>query len=108
MGLSQVVFDLGGELLTQAEDIVKRWKECLKNIHPPCPPWRRQILESWVVQVYNQCRGQVVKKLLSRRAPGLDQIHSEMLKALDHDSSLRHRMGDNPCGGAHLGGGSHF
>ncbi|XP_036448312.1 uncharacterized protein LOC118823042 [Colossoma macropomum] len=64
-GFAQAVFGGGGETLTSNEDNVDQWKEHFD-----------QHLN--LVEV-----SEVVSKLLSGKSPGVDEIHPEMLKALD-------------------------
>lgn len=52
-----------------------------------------------------------VKKLLSSKAPGVEKICSEILKAFDivgRSLQCCVDVGDNTCGMAGQGGGSHF
>ena len=86
-GLAQAVFSRGGELLTQTEDIVGRWKEHFEELLNPTNTSSGEEAES-------EASGEaplislaevteVVKQLFSGKAPGVDEIRPEMLKALD-------------------------
>lgn len=86
-GLSQAVFSRGGELLTRTGDIVGRWKEHFEELLNPNntssveeaePEDSGESAPISLAEV-----AEVVKKLLSGKSPGVDEIRPEMLKALD-------------------------
>jgi len=80
------VLSRGGQLLTQTEDIVWRWKEQFEELLNPSST-------SSVEEAEFEDSGEAspislvevteaVKKLFSGKAPGVDEIRPEMLKAL--------------------------
>uniref|UniRef100_A0A8C2ZPF1 Reverse transcriptase domain-containing protein n=1 Tax=Cyclopterus lumpus TaxID=8103 RepID=A0A8C2ZPF1_CYCLU len=86
-GLPQAVLSRGGELLTRTGDIVGRWKEHFEELLNPAnmSPGEGAAPEDFgVVSPISLAEvAKVVKKLLGGKAPGVDEILPEMLKALD-------------------------
>ena len=84
---AQAMLSRGGELLTQTEDIAGRWKEHFEELLNPANTSSGEEAE------YEASReappislaevAEVVKQLFSGKAPGVDEIRPEMLKALD-------------------------
>ncbi|KAL7857954.1 hypothetical protein AOLI_G00180560 [Acnodon oligacanthus] len=75
-GCAQAVFSKGGETLTSSEDIVGRWKEHFEELLNPEASGVSSSIS--LVEVT-----EVVGKLFSGKALGVDEIRPEMLKALD-------------------------
>ena len=86
-GLAQAVFSRGGELLTQTEDIVGRWKEHFEELLNPANTPSGEEAESeasgQAPAIYLAEVAEIVKQLFSGKASGVDGIGPEMLKALD-------------------------
>ena len=86
-GLAQAVLSRGGELLTQTEDIVGRWKEHFEELlNPANTPFGEEAESEASGEVPPMSLAdvaEVVKQLFSGKAPGVDEIRPEMLKALD-------------------------
>ena len=106
---------MGGELLTQTEDIVRPWKEHFEDLNP--------VSMSSIEEAKSKDLGEdsyitlaevveIVKKLPGFKAPGVDEICTEMLKALEIvELSWLMRLfsvWDDAHGVADQGGGSHF
>ena len=87
-GLAQAVLSRGGELLTQTEDIVGRWKEHFEELLNPANTSSGEEAESEASGEAPPISlaevAEVVKQLFSGKAPGVDEIRPEMLKALDN------------------------
>ena len=86
-GLPQAVLSRGGELLTRTGDIVGRWKEHFEELLNPA---NMSLGEGAAPEDFGVFAPislaevtKVVKKLLGGKAPGVDEIRPEMLKALD-------------------------
>ena len=81
------MFSRGGELLTQTEDIVRRWKEHFEELLNPTNTSSGEEAESEASGEAPPISlaevAEVVKQLFSGKAPGVDEIRPEMLKALD-------------------------
>ena len=86
-GFPQTVYSRGGELLTQTGDIVGRWKEHFEELLNPVNTSSAEGAESEDSGVSSSISvaevAEVVKKFLGGKAPGVDEIRPEMLKALD-------------------------
>ena len=86
-GLAQAVFSRGGELLTQTEDIVGRWKEHFEELLNPANTPSGEEAESEASgeapAIYLAEVAEIVKQLFSGKASGVDGIGPEMLKAMD-------------------------
>ena len=86
-GFSQAVYSRGGELLTRTGDIVGRWKEHFEELLNPANTSSVEeagLEDSGVSSFISVAEvAEVVKKLLGGKAPGVDEIRPEMLKALD-------------------------
>jgi len=81
------VLSRGGELLTETEDIVGRWKEHVEELLNPTSTSSVKEAESDDSGVASPISlaevAEVVKKLFSGKAPGVVEIRPEVLKALD-------------------------
>uniref|UniRef100_A0A3B3QGI4 Reverse transcriptase domain-containing protein n=1 Tax=Paramormyrops kingsleyae TaxID=1676925 RepID=A0A3B3QGI4_9TELE len=81
------VYGEDGALLTSAQDVVSRWKEYFEDLLNPTDMPSNEEAESGDLGVDSPISGaevvEVVKKLLGGRAPGVDEIRPEFLKALD-------------------------
>ena len=92
-GLAQAVLSRGGELLTQTEDIVGRWKEHFEELLNPANTSSGEEAESEAsgeappISLAEVAK--VVKQLFNGKAPGVDEIRPEMLK---------HAKGSGRCG----------
>ena len=119
-GLAQAVFSRGGELLTQTEDIVGRWKEHFGELLNPAytPSGEKAESESSgeAPPISLAEVTEVVKQFFSGKVPGVDEIRPEMLKALDIVGlagltrlfNVMWVVGGSTCGVADRGGGPHF
>ena len=76
-----------GALLTSTRDVVDRWKEYFENrLNPTDTPSGKEAGpgDSGVGSPISGAEvAEVVRKLLGGRAPGVDEVHPEFLKALD-------------------------
>ncbi|XP_072565970.1 uncharacterized protein [Paramormyrops kingsleyae] len=81
------VYGGDGALLISALDVVGRWKEYFEDLLNPTDTPSNEEAESGDLMVDLPISGaevaEVVKKLLGGRAPGVDEIRPEFLKALD-------------------------
>ena len=84
---TNTVYGGDGELLTSTRDVVRRWQEYFEDLLNPTNMPSHEEAETGgpgvgspitVVEVT-----EVVKKLLGGRAPGVDEVRPEFLKALD-------------------------
>ncbi|KAI3360120.1 hypothetical protein L3Q82_014441 [Scortum barcoo] len=84
---ANTVGSAGGELLTSIGDIVGRWKEYFEELlNPTETPSSEEVeaRDSEVDSSITQAKvTEVVCKLLSGKAPGVDEIRPEYLKSLD-------------------------
>ena len=104
----------GRALLTSTRDVVSRWGEYFEDLLNPTDMSSDDEAESESLKMGPPISGaevaKVVKKLLSGRAPGVDEIRPEFLKALDVVGlcwlPLQHRVniGDSASGLADRGG----
>ncbi|XP_048857101.1 uncharacterized protein LOC125724452 [Brienomyrus brachyistius] len=76
-----------GALLTSARDVLGRWREYFEDLLNPTDTPSNMEAECGDLGVDSPISGvevaEVVKKLLGGRAPGVDEIRPEFLKALD-------------------------
>ncbi|KAI3374743.1 hypothetical protein L3Q82_021294 [Scortum barcoo] len=76
-----------GELLTSTGDIVGRWKKYFEDLLNPTDLPSNEEAEAGVSEVDSSITQaevtEVVRKLLSGKAPGVDEIRPEYLKSLD-------------------------
>ncbi|KAI3368377.1 hypothetical protein L3Q82_008080 [Scortum barcoo] len=85
---ANTVYSAGGELLTSTGDIVGRWKKYFTEdlLNPTDLPSNEEA-EAGVSEVDSSITQaevtEVVRKLLSGKAPGVDEIRPEYLKSLD-------------------------
>ncbi|KAM9358371.1 uncharacterized protein ABDE67_003862 [Symphorus nematophorus] len=84
---ANTVYSGGGELLTSTGDIVGRWKEYFEDLlNPTDTPSLEEAeaedseVDSFITQAEVT---EVVRKLPSGKAPGVDEIRPEYLKSLD-------------------------
>ena len=81
------MFSRGGELLTQTEDIVGRWNEQFEELLNPTNMPSGEEAETEASGEASPISlpevAEVVQQLFSGKAPGVDEIRPEMLKALD-------------------------
>uniref|UniRef100_A0A8C6KY55 Reverse transcriptase domain-containing protein n=1 Tax=Nothobranchius furzeri TaxID=105023 RepID=A0A8C6KY55_NOTFU len=74
-------------LLTSTQDVVDRWAEYFEDLLNPTDTSSSEEAESGDFGLASQISGaevtEVVKKLLCGKAPGVDEIRPEFLKALD-------------------------
>ncbi|KAI3352928.1 hypothetical protein L3Q82_019491 [Scortum barcoo] len=79
--------EFGGELLTSTGDIVGRWKKYFEDLLNPTDLPSNEEAEAGVSEVdlsITQAEvTEVVRKLRSGKAPGVDEIRPEYLKSLD-------------------------
>ena len=82
---TNTVYSGGGELLTSTGDIVGRWREYFEDLlNPTDTPFIEEAeagdseVDSFITQAEVT---EVVQKLLSGKAPGLDEIRPEYLKS---------------------------
>ncbi|KAI3356606.1 hypothetical protein L3Q82_017807 [Scortum barcoo] len=77
----------GGELLTSTGDIVGRWKKYFEDLLNPTDLPSNEEAEAGDSEVDSSITQaevtEVVRKLLSGKAPGVDEIRPEYLKSLD-------------------------
>ncbi|TKS65443.1 putative 149 kDa protein ORF 2 [Collichthys lucidus] len=81
------VFSGDGVLLTSTGDVLGRWREYFEDLLNPTSTSSFEEAESGDPVVVSPISGaevaEVVKKLLGGRAPGVDEVRPEFLKALD-------------------------
>ncbi|KAI3359375.1 hypothetical protein L3Q82_002875 [Scortum barcoo] len=81
------VYSAGGELLTLTGDIVGRWKKYFEDLLNPTDLPSNEEAEAGDAEVDSSITQaevtEVVRKLLSGKAPGVDEIRPEYLKSLD-------------------------
>ncbi|TWW52999.1 R2DM Retrovirus-related Pol polyprotein from type II retrotransposable element, partial [Takifugu flavidus] len=81
------VYSGDGVLLTSTRDVVDRWKEYFEDLlNPTNTPSSEEVGPGDLEMGYHISGAEVaevVKKLLGGKAPGMDEIHPEFLKALD-------------------------
>lgn len=81
------VFDRGGELLTRTGDIARQWKEHfeeLLNASNMSSKEEEEVEDSGETSPISKAEvTEVAKMLVSGKAPGVDEIRPEMLKALN-------------------------
>uniref|UniRef100_A0A671WJG1 Reverse transcriptase domain-containing protein n=1 Tax=Sparus aurata TaxID=8175 RepID=A0A671WJG1_SPAAU len=84
---TNTVYSGGGELLTSTGDIVGRWKEYFEDLLNPTDTPSIEEAEAGDSEVDPSITQaevtEVVRKLLSGKAPGVDEIRPEYLKSLD-------------------------
>ncbi|KAI3373545.1 hypothetical protein L3Q82_022136 [Scortum barcoo] len=85
---ANTVYSAGGELLTSTGDIVGRWKKYFEDLLNPTDLPSNEEAEAGVSEVDSSITTQaevteVVRKLRSGKAPGVDEIRPEYLKSLD-------------------------
>ena len=77
----------GGALLTSTRDVVSRWGEYFEDLLNPTDTASDEEAESVSSDVGPPNSGaevaEVVKKLLSGKAPGVDVVRPEFLRALE-------------------------
>ncbi|KAI3374782.1 hypothetical protein L3Q82_021332 [Scortum barcoo] len=90
---ANTVYSAGGELLTSTGDIVGRWKKYFEDLLNPTDLPSNEEAEAGVSEVDSSITQaevtEVVRKLLSGKAPGVDEIRPEYLKVSgcwDHTS----------------------
>ncbi|KAI3369673.1 hypothetical protein L3Q82_024516 [Scortum barcoo] len=85
---ANTVYSAGGELLTSTStgDIVGRWKKYFEDLLNPTDLPSNEEAEAGVSEVDSSITQaevtEVVRKLLSGKAPGVDEIRPEYLKSL--------------------------
>ncbi|TWW74408.1 hypothetical protein D4764_14G0004110 [Takifugu flavidus] len=81
-----------GELLTTTWDVVDRWKEYFEDLLNPTNAPSNEEAGPGDLGIGSHISGaevaEVVKKLLGGKAPGVDEIRPEFLKALEWRSSM--------------------
>ncbi|TWW77463.1 hypothetical protein D4764_12G0008530 [Takifugu flavidus] len=81
------VYSGDGVLLTSTRDVVDRWKEYFEDLLNPTNTPSSEEVEPGDLEMGSRISGaevaEVVKKLLGGKAPGVDEIRPESLKALD-------------------------
>ena len=81
------VYSGDGALLTSTRDVVTRWREYFEDLLNPTDTPSHEEAESGFSEAGSPISGvevaEVVKKLLGGKAPGVDEIRPEFLKALD-------------------------
>ncbi|TWW54336.1 hypothetical protein D4764_06G0008300 [Takifugu flavidus] len=81
------VYSGDGVLLTSTRDVVDRWKEYFEDLLNPTNTPSSEEIGPGDLGIGSHISGaevaEVVKKLLGGKAPGVDEIHPEFLKALD-------------------------
>ncbi|TWW81631.1 hypothetical protein D4764_01G0014460 [Takifugu flavidus] len=81
------VYSGDGVLLTSTRDVVDRWKEYFEDLlNPTNTPSNEEAGpgDLWIgSHIYGAEVAEVVKKLLGGKAPGVNEIRPEFLKALD-------------------------
>ncbi|KAI3370598.1 hypothetical protein L3Q82_007168 [Scortum barcoo] len=84
---ANTVYSAGGELLTSTGDIVGRWKKYFEDLLNPTDLPSNEEAEAGVSEVDSSITQaevtEVVHKLRSGKAPGVDEIRPEYLKSLD-------------------------
>ncbi|KAI3367396.1 hypothetical protein L3Q82_026250 [Scortum barcoo] len=84
---ANTVYSAGGELLTSTGDVVGRWKKYFEDLLNPTDLPSNEEAEAGVSEVDSSITQaevtEVVRKLLSGKAPGVDEIRPEYLKSLD-------------------------
>ncbi|KAI3375665.1 hypothetical protein L3Q82_003973 [Scortum barcoo] len=84
---ANTVYSAGGELLTSTGDIVGRWKKYFEDLLNPTDLPSNEEAEAGVSEVDSSITQaevtEVVRKLRSGKAPGVDEIRPEYLKSLD-------------------------
>ncbi|TWW73382.1 hypothetical protein D4764_15G0007760 [Takifugu flavidus] len=72
-------------LLTSTRDVVDRWKEYFEDLLNPTNTPSSEEVWPGDLRIGSHISGaaEVVKKLLGGKAPGVDEIRPEFLKALD-------------------------
>ncbi|KAI3374595.1 hypothetical protein L3Q82_021173 [Scortum barcoo] len=84
---ANTVYSAGGELLTSTGDIVGRWKKYFEDLLNPTDLPSNEEAEAGVSEVDSSITQaevtEVVHKLLSGKALGVDEIRPEYLKSLD-------------------------
>ncbi|KAI3369934.1 hypothetical protein L3Q82_024740 [Scortum barcoo] len=84
---ANTVYSAGGELLTSTGDIVGRWKKYFEDLLNPTDLPSNEEAEAGDSEVDSSITQaevtEVVRKLLSGKAPGVDEIRPEYLKSLD-------------------------
>ena len=107
------VYGGDGALLTSTRDVVSRWGEYFEDLLNPTAT-RLEEMEPGGSETGPPISGaevvEVVKKLLGGKAPGVDEVRPEFLKALDVVGLswlTQHRVdiGDSASGLADRGGG---
>ncbi|KAI3352252.1 hypothetical protein L3Q82_005230 [Scortum barcoo] len=99
---ANTVYSAGGELLTSTGDIVGRWKKYFEDLLNPTDLPSNEEAEAGVSEVDSSITQaevtEVVRKLRSGKAPGVDEIRPEYLKvsgccgAVLADTPLQHCM----------------
>ncbi|TWW71634.1 EARP-interacting protein [Takifugu flavidus] len=81
------VYSGDGVLLTSTRDVVDRWKEYFEDLLNPTSAPSNEEAGPGDLGIGSHISGaevaEVVKKLLSDKAPGVDEIHPEFLNVLD-------------------------
>ena len=81
------VYGGDGALLTSTRDVVDRWKEYFEDLlnptHTPSGKEAGPGDSGMGSPISGAEVAEVVRKLLGGRAPGVDEVHPEFLKALD-------------------------
>ncbi|TKS65465.1 putative 149 kDa protein ORF 2 [Collichthys lucidus] len=81
------VFSGGGVLLTATRDVLGRWREYFEDLLNPTSTSSLEEAEPGDPVVVSPISGaevaEIVKKLLCGKAPGVDEVRLEFLKALD-------------------------
>uniref|UniRef100_A0A8C6NIQ5 Reverse transcriptase domain-containing protein n=1 Tax=Nothobranchius furzeri TaxID=105023 RepID=A0A8C6NIQ5_NOTFU len=84
---TNTIYSGDGVLLTSTQDVVDRWAEYFEDLLNPTDTSSSEEAESGDFGLASQISGaevtEVVKKLLCGKAPGVDEIRPEFLKALD-------------------------
>ncbi len=85
-GIAQAMFSREGKLLTQTGDVIGRWKEHFDVLNLAIT----SSAEEFESEDFREDSSisltegtEVVKKFLSSKVPGMNEIHLEMLQALD-------------------------
>ena len=88
-GTIQAVYSKDGDLLTSNEEVVGRWKEHFEELLNPITSDPSSLTgaepedDGGLTSISRKEVTEVVKQLHSGKAPGVDEIRPEMLKALD-------------------------
>ncbi|KAI3373757.1 hypothetical protein L3Q82_022339 [Scortum barcoo] len=84
---ANTVYSAGGELLTSTEDIVGLWRKYFEDLLNPTDLPSNEEVEAGDSEVDSSITQaevtEVVRKLRSGKAPGVDEIRPEYLKSLD-------------------------